>query len=169
MKALIMIGEGFEDSEFFYPYYRLQEEGVDVDVASSSTGSLTGKHGYTFEANITFDDVKPEQYDLLVIPGGKGPERIRTDERSVAIVKSMAEAGKTIASICHGAQMLISAGVLDGRRCTCYSGIRDDVKAAGADYSDSEVVVDGNLVSSRHPGDLPAFMTQTLKAVRVPA
>jgi len=165
MKALMIIADGFEDSEFFYPYYRLLEAGVAVDVAAPEKATVTGKHGYTFQANMTFSEIDPSEYDTLVIPGGKGPETVRLDEDAVAAAGAIFESGKPVAAICHGCQVLISAGVLDGKRATCWMGIRDDLKAAGAIYSDEEVVVDGNLITSRRPGDLPAFSRELMKAL----
>lgn len=157
MKALILVADGFEDSEFLYPLYRLQEEGIDVDVAGPETTTFTGKHGYTADANMTFSQVDTAEYDALVLPGGKAPETVRLDQDAIQITKNMVIARKVVAAICHGAQTLISAGVLDGRKATCWKGIRDDLRAAGATYCDEQVVIDGNLITSRCPEDLPAF------------
>jgi protease I len=167
MRALIMIAESFEDSEFLYPYYRMQEEGIGVDVAGPEVGTVTGKHGYSAEVEMTFSQVNMSEteYDLLVLPGGKAPETMRLDEDAVAITRRMMEEGKVVAAICHGAQVLISADVVDGKRATCYQGIRDDLKMAGAQFSDEEVVVDGNLITSRCPSDLPAFSREIFKAL----
>ncbi|MFW6153650.1 MAG: type 1 glutamine amidotransferase domain-containing protein [Planctomycetota bacterium] len=165
MKALILTADGVEDSEFFYPYYRLREEGIDVDVATPDGGAATGKHGYPVPANLTISDARSDDYDMLILPGGKGPEKVRLIDNAVAIAREMTAAGKPIASICHGIQTLISAGVLQGRRATCWAGVRDDLIAAGAAYSDEEVVVDGSLITSRSPHDLPAFMRETLNTV----
>ncbi len=166
MKALILAADGFEDSELLYPYYRLQEEEIAVDVAAPEAGPIAGKHGYSVEANLAFADVKPNEYDLLVLPGGKGPETVRLDKNAVDATRRMLETGKLVAAICHGAQVLISAGVIYGRTATCYKGVRDDLKAAGAEYVDREVVVDDNLITSRVPGDLPAFSRQIFKALQ---
>ena len=167
MKALILAAEGFEDSELLYPMYRMQEEGHEVEVAAPEEGAITGKHGYTVEVTETFDEAGgPLDYDLLIIPGGKAPETVRLDQIAVDLTREMMDAGKVVAAICHGAQVLISAGVLEGRKATCYEGIRDDVKVAGADYSDAEVVVDGNLITSRCPADLPAFSREIMKALQ---
>ena len=157
MKALILAADGVEDSELLYPYYRLQEAGAEVHIAGPSAGQMTGKHGYEIEADMAFGDASAADYDLLILPGGKAPETVRLDEDAVAMTKEMFDVGKVVASVCHGAQVLISAGVLDGKNATCWAGIRDDLKAAGANYSDEEVVVDGNLITSRCPDDLPAF------------
>ena len=169
MKALILVGNGFEDSEFFYPYYRLKEEGISVDVASPGGEKVSGKHGYSFEANRSISDVKAADYDLLVLPGGKGPESVRLEPNAVKVTKEIFEADKTVAAICHGVLVLISADVLRGRKGTCWKGVRDDMKVAGAEYQDREVVVDGNLITSRQPDDLPAFCREVFAAIRQPA
>jgi protease I len=158
MNALILAADGFEDSELLVPMYRLKEAGHTVRVAGPDAGrALTGKHGYEVAADLAFDDASADDADLLVLPGGKGPETVRLNERAVRVTRQMLEAGKPVAAICHGAQVLISAGVLAGKKATCWQGIRDDLKAAGAEYADEEVVVDGRLVTSRCPDDLPAF------------
>lgn len=166
MRALILVADHVEDLEFFYPYYRLQEEGFEVDVATSDGKEIVGKHGYDFQPNASFAQVNASDYDLLVLPGGKAPETVRLQPEAVRIARTMMESDKTVAAICHGVQTLISAGMLHGRKATCWKGIRDDLKAAGAEYLDQEVVVDGNLVSSRSPEDLPAFCREMLAAVR---
>ena len=166
MRALVLLADGFEDSEFFSPYYRLIEEGFEVDVAGPEVGKVVGKHGYEFETNRSFSGLKDSDYDLLFLPGGRAPETVRLYSEAVKIVKKMMQDGKIVAAICHGPQNLISAGVLHGRRATCWKGIRDDVKAAGAEYVDEEVVVDGNLITSRSPQDIPAFCREMLSAVK---
>ena len=166
MRSLILAADGFEDSELLYPMYRLREEGIAVDVAAAKRGLLTGKHGYTAEANVTFAEVNPADYDVLILPGGKAPESVRLHAEALAIVRAMTAADNVVAAICHGPQVLISAGVLAGRKVTCYEGIRDDVRAAGADYVDAEVAVNGRLITSRRPGDLPAFCFQIMQAIR---
>ena len=166
MKALILVAEGVEDSEFFYPYYRLQEEGIEVDVASPDGKKVVGKHGYDFEPSLSIADADAADYDLLVLPGGRGPEIVRLDPKAVEIARRMFQADKTVAAVCHGVQILISADLVRGKRATCWKGIRDDLKAAGAEYLDQEVVVDGNLITSRSPDDLPAFCREIFAAVR---
>ena len=156
----------FRSSELLYPYYRLREEGVEVDVAAPQVGPIAGKHGYSVRANVSFDDLTSDPYDLLIIPGGKAPETVRLSDRAVAVAREMMAADKIVAAICHGAQLLMSAGVLDGRRATCWQGIRDDLRNAGADYADEEVVVDGSLITSRCPSDLPWFCGEIVRAVR---
>ncbi len=157
MKAIILTADGFEDSELFYPYYRMLEEQIEVDVAAPQAGTVTGKHGYTFQATLSLDDVRPDEYQLLVLPGGSGPESVRLNDRAIATARHFMESDLPVASICHGLQTLISADVLDGRTVTCWHGIKDDAIAAGANFQDDKVVIDGNLITSRMPDDLPAF------------
>lgn len=166
MKALIISADNFEDLELFYPLNRLKEEGVDVKIASMEKGSINGKHGYSANVDLTFNDVNPEGYDLLVISGGKAPEKVRLNEKALEITKHFFDRNKPVAAICHGSQVLISAGVAKGRKATCYIGVRDDLKVAGASYEDKEVVVDGNLITSRNPNDLYAFGKEIVKLIK---
>ncbi len=163
MKALFLVAEGFEDLELFYPLYRLQEEGIEVVVAGSAKQPFEGKRGYKITPQKTFEEINPSDYGMLVIPGGKSPERVRLSPEAVGITKYFFEKGLAVGAICHGIQVLISAGVMKGKRATCYEGVRDDLKAAGGIYGDKEVVVDKNLVTSRMPSDLPAFMRELMK------
>lgn len=166
MKVLVVSADDFEDTELLVPYYRLNEEGIDVDLASISKGKIRGKHGYEIEANKSLDDVKPEEYDMLVLPGGKAPAVVRKEKRALDIVRHFFEEDKPVSAICHGPQILISAGLLTGRRATCYKTVVPELKDAGVAYEDKEVVVDGQLVTSRQPSDLPAFMRETMKKLR---
>ncbi|NJE54625.1 deglycase PfpI [Thermococcus sp. 21S9] len=166
MKVLFLSANDFEDVELIYPLHRLKEEGHEVYIASFERGKITGKHGYTVEVQLAFDEVDPDEFDALVLPGGKAPERVRLNEKAVAITKKMFEDGKPVASICHGPQILISAKVLKGRKGTSTITIRDDVINAGAEWVNEPVVVDGNWVSSRHPGDLYAWMREFVKLLR---
>ncbi|MCZ7357284.1 MAG: type 1 glutamine amidotransferase [Candidatus Methanoperedens sp.] len=157
MKALVLSADNFEDMELFYPLNRLKEEGITVKVASMKKGIITGEHGYSVDVDISFGEVKPEEFDMLILPGGKAPEKVRLEERALEIARYFFRENKPVGAICHGAQTLISAGLLKGRKATCYIGIRDDLRSAGALYEDKEVVVDRNLVTSRNPRDLYAF------------
>lgn len=157
MKVLVISADNFEDIELFYPLHRLKEEGVTVEVASMKEGAITGKHGYSIHVDLTLTEVKPEEFDMLVLPGGRAPERVRLEEKALEIAGYFFKENKPVGAICHGVQVLISAGVMRGRKATCFIGIRDDLKSAGARYEDKEVVVDGNLVTSRNPDDLYAF------------
>jgi protease I len=165
MRAVILAADEVEDLEFLVPYYRLKEAGIDVDVAAPRLGPVCGKHGYSLVADLTFWDVEADGYDLMVIPGGRSPETVRLDAKAIEAVRKFIDSGKPVAAICHGVQVLISAGVIGRRRVTCWQGIRDDVSAAGAEYVDAEVVVDGNLITSRSPEDLPAFCREIMRAV----
>jgi archaeal arginyl aminopeptidase len=166
MKALVISADNFEDTELLVPYYRLQEEGIDVDVASIRKGTIKGKHGYEVAVTKTLSEVNPDEYDILVLPGGKAPEAVRKQQKAVEIVQHFFQKNKPVSAICHGPQTLITAGLLKGRRATCYRTVAEEMKAAGAFYEDREVVVDGNLVTSRQPSDIPAFMRETLKMIK---
>jgi len=163
MKALILSANNFEDSELLVPLYRLQEAGYGVEVASGEPGKITGKHGYEVRVDKTFEEVEPSGYAVLVLPGGKAPAAIRNDLMVKGIVRAFFDAAKPVGAICHGPQVLVSAGLLAGRRATCYRTVSDELREAGAIYEDSEVVVDGRLVTSRQPGDLPAFMRELMR------
>jgi protease I len=170
IKALILTADKFEDMELFFPYFRLLEEGLEVDIAAPKKGHIQGEHGYDMEVVKTFESVNPEDYDILLIPGGSpdgAPARVRKDSKAQAIAKSFFSANKPVSSICHGPWLLASSGLVKGRRLTSYwyDGVPEDIKKAGGIYEDKEVVVDGNLVTSRYPGDLPAFMRETMRMV----
>lgn len=165
-KVLIISADNFEDTELLVPYYRLREEGFEVTVASTRKGAFRGKHGYEAEAEKAVKDINPADYDALVLPGGKAPAILRKDENVLDAARHFFDSGKPVFSICHGPQVLISAGVMDGRHATSYKSVRDELKEAGARYEDREVVVDGNLVTSRQPGDLPAFMREMMKKLK---
>jgi protease I len=165
MKALFISADSYEDSELLVPYYRFLEEEIDVDIASMKKQPIKGKHGYVVEVTKTLAEVRPEDYDILVLPGGKAPEAVRKDPKSAEIARDFFAKGKPVAAICHGPQTLITAGLLKGRHATCYRSVVDELRAAGAIYEDKEVVLDGNLVTSRQPSDLPAFLRETMKMI----
>ena len=167
MKALIISADNFEDSELLVPYYRLKEAGVGVTVASLNRGALKGEHGYDVAVDKTLDEVNPDDYAILVLPGGAAPALVRKEPKALEIARSFFARSKPVAAICHGPQILISAGLLQGRRATCYKSVADELKEAGALYEDREVVVDAKLVTSRQPADLPAFMRETMKQIRL--
>ncbi len=165
-RVLILTGPGFEDIELLYPYYRLAEEGYEVVIAAPSKGRLRGKRGYEVEAHLSLDEVDPGEFDALVLPGGYGPEKARQHPRAGEVVRHFFEAGKPVAAICHGPQLLITARVVKGRRLTSYPGIKDDVEVAGGQWVDEPVVVDGNLVTARIPPDIPFWMREFIRLLR---
>lgn len=158
MRALIISADGFEDRELQVPRDQLRAHGIATDVASLKRGTLLGKHGYAVEVDRLVGDVDVTAYDLLILPGGKAPATLRNDPAVLAVVRAFVDAAKPIAAICHGPQILLSAGVLQGRTATCYRSVAAEMKQAGVHYVDRPVVVDGHLITSRTPADLPAFM-----------
>lgn len=166
MKIVILSADDFEDTELLVPYYRFREEGMDVDIASAKKGKIRGKHGYEIEVDKTLKDVLPSDYDLLLLPGGNAPETLRKEKAALDIAKEFFKENKIVAAICHGPQILVSAGLLGGRHVTCYRSVVPEMKGAGALYDNKEVIVDGNLVTSRQPSDLPAFLRETMKKLR---
>jgi protease I len=167
MKALILSADTFEDSELLVPYYRLKEAGVEVVVASLKRGVIKGKHGYEVAVDKTLDEVMADDYAILILPGGAAPALVRKESKALEIARSFFALSKPVAAICHGPQILISADLLKGRRATCYESVVAELKKSGALYEDREVVVDGNLVTSRQPADLPAFTRETMKLIRL--
>lgn len=162
MHALILVAQGVQDQEFWYPYYRLIEAGFGVDVVvSGKTDGLSGKYGipikdwqWTTDA-LTLDDF----YDLVIIPGGwQAPEIMRQDEKILQLVSFLNDAGGIIGAICHGPQVLISAGICKYRKMTCYKGMQDDLINAGAQYIDESVVIDDNIITAPHYDDNPEWM-----------
>ena len=163
-RAAVAVGPLYEEIEALYPLYRLREAGATVEVIGSEAGAtLPGKRGDQIETERAAGDLSAGDLDLLVIAGGYGPDKLRLDEDLLKLVRELDGEGKTIAVICHAGWVLVSAGVVEGRRLTGNPSIEDDVRNAGADWEDAEVVVDGNFVSSRKPDDLPAFMRSTIE------
>jgi protease I len=166
-KVLIMVDDGVEDSEFIYPYYRFQEEGYRVDVvATKGKETYTGKHGVPIRSDLSPIDVEVAEYEAVIIPGGRAPDRMRMNPGLVKIVKDAFMMGKVIAAICHGPQMLIEADVLRGKKATCWRSVSTDLKNAGGNYVDEAAVVDGMMVTSRSPADLPLFCRETIKLLK---
>jgi protease I len=163
-RAAVAVGPLYEEIEALYPLYRLREAGAMVEIIGSEAGStLPGKRGDEIETERAASDLSAGDLDLLVIAGGYGPDKLRLDEGLLELVRGLHDQGKPITFICHAGWVPISAGILEGRRVTGNPAIEDDVRNAGAEWEDAEVVVDGNLVSSRKPDDLPAFMRATIE------
>ncbi len=165
MKILVLTAENFEDSELLCPMYRLKEAGYQVDIAAPEWGEVKGKHGYKVTANLTLDEVEPSGYRLLLLPGGKAPDRLRIMPKALDIVRAFHDLGLPIAAICHGPLILVSAGLLQGVRATCYRKVSRELEVAGALYEDQEVVVDQGFITSREPSDLPSFMMEVMKVL----
>ena len=156
-RVAMVIAQNFEDVEAIDPKAHLESLGAVVTLIGLEPGSVTGKKGATLPVDKTFADVTTDEFDMLVIPGGGAPENLRIHDEAVSFSKEFVSSGKPVGAICHGAQLLISAKVLKGRQLTCVNKIRDDVINAGGIYSDVPLVEDGNLITSRVPGDLPIF------------
>ncbi len=167
MKCLIISADNFEDTELLVSYYRMLEEGIEVEVASLNKGRIKGKKGHEIDVSLSFAEVKPQDYDILIIPGGKAPEAIRSNPDVIRIVHHFFDAAKTVAAICHGPQVLISAGVMEGKHATSYPSVALELKNAGVLYEDVAVITDGNLITSRKPADLPAFMREIMKKLKI--
>ena len=155
--VLVLCGPDYEDLEVWYPRLRLQEAGYDAPLAGLGDKSYRGKYGYPATMDGHVRDFLPESLAGVVAPGGWAPDKLRRDKDVLTLVRAVHEAGGMVATICHGPWILISAGIVRGRRLTSTVGIKDDVTNAGATWVDESVVVDGNIISSRVPGDLPAF------------
>jgi protease I len=165
-KVIIPVEQMFNDLEFWYPYYRLKEAGAHVTVVGSgSAEQYIGKSGTTIMVDANADQVNISEFDGIVIPGGYAPDHMRRYPEMIALVKNLFEERKTVAAICHAGWMLASAKILDGRNVTSFFAIKDDLIHAGANWIDEEVVVDGNLITSRKPDDLPAFMQAVIAAL----
>ncbi len=166
-KAIILVEEMFNVFEFWYPFFRLKEECVEVTVVGSGSAEVyTGKPGTQVKADISADQVSADDFDAIIIPGGYAPDLMRRYPAMVNLVKDFFNAGKPVAAICHAGWMLASAGILSGRKATSFFAIKDDMINAGAEWVDQEVVVDGTLITSRTPDDLPAFMKAVIEKMQ---
>jgi protease I len=179
-KVLMLTGDAGESLEVLYPYQRLREEGYDVEIAAPTKKRLqlvvhdfvdgfdtyTEKPGYTWPADLAFEDVDPADYAALVVPGGRAPEYIRNDPDFQRIVRHFFDEDRPVAQLCHAPQALAAAGVLDGRRTAAYPALAPDVEAAGAEFVDSEAVIDGHMVSARAWPDHSAWMREFIAMLR---
>jgi protease I len=166
-RAAILVEQQYQEMEVWYPAYRLREAGCKVTFVGPEDGATyPSKLGYPAKSDKAAKDVSADDFDILVIPGGFAPDFMRRTEAMIRLVSNMAERGKVIAAICHGPWVLCSTQALKGKKATCFFAIKDDVINAGAKYVDEEVVRDGNLITSRKPDDLPAFMQAIIQAAR---
>lgn len=166
-RALVLTANNFEDTEASFPIEQMNNEGWEVTVAAPALGEITGKHGHILPVDTSYAGVDPRKYDVLVIPGGGAPKTIRNNPVAIQIVKTFFNSNKVVAAICHGPQILVSANVIRNRHLTSYKrdDVPEEVGSAGGIWEDKEVVVDGNLITSRNKPDLPAFMHETIRVV----
>ena len=163
-KIAILVEDLYQVLEVWYPILRLREEGFEAVTVGTGTKETYGsKEGYPVKADLSIDKAKVDDFDGVIIPGGYAPDLLRRHEKVIHFVKRLYVDGRIVASICHGGWLLVSAGILKDKTATCFFAIKDDIVAAGAKYVDKEVVVDGNLVTSRKPEDLPRFMQEIIK------
>jgi protease I len=160
MKIALLTGEGFQDAEAMMPLAFLTNRGATVTVIGTETGEVGSSNGdVTLLIEKAVADVSPGDFDALVLPGGQAPEKIRANEVAVGFVRDFYASGKPVAAICHGPQLLISAGVVEGVTMTCYADVAEELQDAGANYQDQPVVRDKNLITSRNPDDIPAWLS----------
>ena len=165
-RIAILVDNIYQEMEVWYPLYRFREAGAEVVTVGAQAGeTYTSKLGYPVKCEKSYDEVSAADFDGVVVPGGFAPDFIRRYPKATQLVKDLDAQGKLVAAICHGLWVPCSAGILRGRRTTCFFAIKDDVINAGGLYEDAEVVVDRNLVSSRKPDDLPAFCREAIKVV----
>ena len=166
-RAAILVEQQYQEMEVWYPVYRLKEAGCQVTLVGPEAGkSYPSKLGYPAVSDKGIKDVRADDFDLVVIPGGFAPDFIRRSPAMIQLVQEMANKGKLLAAICHGPWVLCSTNALRGKKATCFFAIKDDVINAGASYADEVVVRDGNLITSRKPDDLPAFMMTIISALK---
>jgi protease I len=166
-RAAVLVEQQYQEMEVWYPLYRLREAGCKVTLVGPEAGqTYPSKLGYPAKSDKSARDVSANDFDVIVVPGGFAPDYLRRHESVLRLVGDMAEQGKVVAAICHGPWVLCSTQALKGKRATCFFAIKDDVSNAGARYVDEECVRDGNLITSRKPDDLPAFMQAIIQAVR---
>jgi len=166
-RAAVLVEQMYQELEVWYPVYRLREAGCQVTLVGPEAGqSYASKLGYPVKSEKAAREVTADDFDILVIPGGYAPDFLRRHEPMIRLASTMAEQGKVVAAICHGPWLLCSTQALKGRKATCFFAIKDDVINAGGQYLDAEVVRDGNLITSRKPDDLPAFMQAIFTAVK---
>ena len=166
-RIAVLAEDTYEDLELLYPWLRLIEAGAQVDVVGTgSADTYHSKHGYPIKVDVAADDVNADDYDGVVVPGGFAPDRMRRYPAVTGLVRTLAEQGKVVAAICHAGWVFVSADILRGKTVTSTAAIKDDMINAGAKWIDREVVQDGNMITSRKPGDLPAFMRAIIAALK---
>lgn len=165
-KIAVLAEDLYEDLELWYPVLRLREEGAEVTLAGTGMKrEYAGKNGLPVTVDTEVDRLSAADFDAVIVPGGYAPDKLRRYQAVLDLVRDADRQDKVVAAICHAAWVLISAGIMDGRRATCFFAIKDDVINAGAEYLDAEVVCDGNLITSRQPSDLGAFCREIIGAL----
>lgn len=162
----VLVEDYYQVLEVWYPYLRLREEGIKTVLVGTGKKEYKSKEGYPAQEELSIKQAKVDDFEAVVIPGGYAPDILRRHEEINKFVRDMFQAGKIVACICHGGWVLVSAGILKGKKVTGFSAIKDDLVNAGAQFLDKEVVVDGNLITSRNPYDLPAFCAELIKKLK---
>jgi len=165
-RIAILVESDYEDLELWYPLLRLREEGYEALLIGVECRTYLSKHGYEAKADLSIGEADPSKFDGVLVPGGWAPDRLRRYPAINDFVRTLFDNGKLVASICHGGSVLISAGILRGKKATAVSGIKDDMINAGARYIDTEVICDGNLITSRTPNDLTDFMSEIINFLK---
>jgi len=163
MRVAVLIEDNYQVLEVWYPYLRLREEGIETVFVGTGKKEYKSKEGYPAEEEVAIQKAAAKDFDAVIIPGGYAPDILRRYKEVIGFVKDMYKQKKLVAAICHGGWVLASAGILKGRKATGFFAIKDDLINAGALYEDKDVVVDGNLITSRNPYDLPAFSREIIK------
>jgi protease I len=165
-RIAILIEDMYQEHEFWYPFYRMKEAGAKVTVVGTGAKEYHSKIGLPAPGGVAAESVGAPDFDAVIVPGGYAPDRMRRNAAMLKLVRDSFTQGKIVAAICHAGWVLVSAGILKGKKATCVSAIKDDVVNAGATYVDQEVVRDGNLITSRTPEDLPAFCRGIIAALK---
>src|SRR4030042_3483336 len=163
-RIAILVEDLYNELEFWYPYYRMKEAGAQVTVVGTGAKEYHSKAGLAAPGGVNADSVRSADFDAVIVPGGYCPDRLRRYAGVLKLVRDSFREGKVVAGICHAGWVLVSAGILKGKKATCVSSIKDDLVNAGAKYVDQEVVRDGNLITSRNSGDLHAFCRTIIAA-----
>jgi protease I len=166
-RVAVLVEQQYQEMEVWYPVYRLREAGCVVELVGPEAGkTYASKLGYPAKSTLAASDAKADQFAAVVIPGGFSPDYIRRSQHMLKLVRDLYAQGKPVAAICHGPWVLCSTSALKGRKVTCFHSIKDDVQNAGGTYVDQEVCIDGNIITSRTPEDLPAFVVALMEMMR---
>lgn len=166
-RVAVLVEQQYQEMEVWYPVYRLREAGCTVELVGPEAGkTYPSKLGYPAKSTLAAADARADQFAAVVIPGGFSPDYVRRSEAMLKLVRDVYAQGKPVAAICHGPWVLCSTTALKGRKVTCFHSIKDDVANAGGTYVDQEVVIDGNVITSRTPEDLPAFVVAIIEQMR---